>query len=136
MAEWIPIAVTSAKLLVRLLPFLARRGRLTGRWRAEYQSQESGAAMKELVEAQHFRTIVWGTIAPVDNPDDPRWTFYGRMRDQVLVGIYMARERLGHWSGAFCLVLKGDSKLKGNYVGFEEDTGSIVGSEYSWTKLN
>jgi hypothetical protein len=90
--------------------------------------------MSEAVEAQQFRKLVWGNIKPIDNLKDPPWKFYGIVRDQVLVGVYLASERLGHWQGAFTMVVRSNELIEGTYIGFDEDDQSVVSSPYKWER--
>ena len=126
------IFILIAQFIGRVLPFLVDRSRLTGIWTAEYTGKK--ARKTERVQARQLSSLVWGTIEPITNPSDPTWTFYGLMRDQVLVGIYFAREKLGHWQGSFTMVLHDEDTLMGTYSGFEEEPQKIVGSPYKWTR--
>lgn len=127
-----------AKIIIAILPFLNRKSELKGKWNAEYISASTKEKLIERVQLNQLLSLVWGTIEPVTNPNDPIWTCYGLNRDQVFVGIYFSRERLGHWQGSFTLKFKNQRKneLIGQYQGFEEELQQIIGSPYTWTKLN
>ena len=125
-----------ARFIIAVLPFLNRKSKLKGKWRAEYSRSGSKQKLNELIELSQLSSLVWGTIKPIDNPADPEWKCYGLNRDQVLVGIYFSAERLHHWQGSFTLVLSDHKdKLVGHYSGFEESTQSIVMSPYVWHRL-
>lgn len=130
------IIISIAKIILAILPFLNRKSRIKGRWRAEYVEDGYTNRLAEMVEANQLWSLVWGKIKPIDNLSDPEWKFYGLIREQVLVGIYFAEEKLHHWQGSFTLSFNDDEKLlTGYYAGFEESTQTIVASSYSWRKL-
>jgi len=98
-----------AKLLVAILPFLSRKSKLKGKWKARYLPYEGGDELVELVELNQLFSMVWGAIKPIDNEmDPPKWLCYGINRDQVFVGVYFSKERLKHWQGSFTLSFKDD----------------------------
>ena len=133
----ITFLIPIAKLLVAILPFLSRKSKLKGKWRARYLPYGGGEELVELVELNQLSSMVWGAIKPIDNEmDPPKWLCYGINRDQVFVGVYFSKERLKHWQGSFTLSFKDDYNiLQGYYSGFEETEQQIVTSEYRWDKL-
>lgn len=131
--EAVRFIVGCLKILAAILPPLAKRGKLTGRWYAEYEAEKTREVCRETVKATQLFSVVWGTISP-QRGVDPEWRFHGLIRDQVFVGIYWAAERLRHWQGSFTLVFQKSGELSGVYSGFEEETQSLVSSRYDWQK--
>ncbi len=129
------ILISLAKIILAILPFLARKSKIKGSWIARFQKQDTVDMVDELVEAKQLWSLVWGKIRPLNNPNDPPWQFFGLMREQVFVGIYFAKEKLQHWQGSFTLKLDTDENgLTGVYSGFEEETQEIIGSKYIWKR--
>lgn len=129
--------ITIAKIILSILPFLNRKSKIKGEWIAIYHEQTNGKETKETVVVNQLWSLVWGNISPRENLNDPSWKFNGIIRDQVLVGIYFAKEKFQHWQGSF--TLKWDNtknKLFGIYSGFEESSQKIISSDYSWVKRN
>lgn len=124
-----------AKIILAVLPFINRKSEIKGEWIAIYQEQNTNKELKEKVVANQLWSLVWGKIYPLDNLNDPLWKFRGIIRDQVIVGLYLAKDKLQHWQGSF--TLKWDNtknELAGIYTGFEEKRQMVISSNYFWTK--